>query len=56
LTFSDDDFATAIDPWSGIKVATFPRGVTRDPVIYMWEWEPVPLCVRAIRATFNADY
>jgi len=53
LVFSDDDFATAIPPWSGVKVATFPRGSIREPVIYLWVWDPIPMSIRAIYPTLN---
>jgi hypothetical protein len=48
IQFSDDNFATAIDPYTGWKYVTFPRGITREPIIYCWEWEPIPLSIRGL--------
>jgi hypothetical protein len=49
LLFSDDEWATAMLPFSGIKgPIPYVRGTSRDPVMYLWEWDPVPMCVRGI--------
>jgi len=46
--FSYDDFATAIDPVTEVKSAPFMWGSTREPIIYLHEWDPIPLTVRGI--------
>jgi len=46
--FSKDDFATRIDLVTEYKKGSFLWGTTREPIVYLWEWEPVPLTVRAI--------
>jgi len=46
--FSEDDFATKIEPFSGWKYATFLRSPSREPGVYIWEWEPIPLTIRAV--------
>jgi hypothetical protein len=53
--FSDDSFATAIDPFTGYKgPAPFLRGTHRDPVIYVYEWDPVPLTIRSMTTDMEA--
>lgn len=46
--FSGDDFATRIDPITEIKEAPFLWGTTREPVVYLWVWKPIPFCMRSI--------
>ncbi|NIQ95643.1 MAG: hypothetical protein GWN87_16645, partial [Desulfuromonadales bacterium] len=47
--FSDDDFATAMAPYSGYKgPAPFLRGTSRDPEVYLYEWDPIPMTIRSI--------
>jgi len=41
------EFADVNDLYTGFKIAEFPRGTFREPVIYLWEWEPYPWCLRA---------
>lgn len=53
LQFSDDDFATAMDAWTGAKIITFPRGVSREPILYLWEWDPIPMKLRGMYSTLN---
>jgi hypothetical protein len=56
LQFSEDNFATKIQPYTGPKIVSFPRGITREPILYLWEWCPVPLSVRALYPTANIDF
>lgn len=28
------------------KIAEFPRGTTREPIVYLWVWEPTPFTLR----------
>ncbi len=53
IQFSEDDFATRQDMVTGAKIATFPRGISREPIVYLWEWLPVPWSMRAFYATLN---
>ena len=53
IQFSDDNFATAIDPYTGWKYVTFPRGITREPIIYLWEWQPIPMTIRGLYPRAN---
>jgi hypothetical protein len=49
--FSDDEFATAIPPFSGFKgPAPFLRGPDQEPEVYIWEWDPIPMTIRSIGA------
>ena len=41
------EFADVNDLYTGFKIAEFPRGTFREPVIYLWEYEPYPWCLRA---------
>jgi hypothetical protein len=43
---SDIQFAT--DMFTGFKQMSFPRGTFREPVMYLWVWEPVPWTLRGI--------
>jgi hypothetical protein len=56
IQFSEDDFLTAIPPYSGPKVMTFPRGINREPVIYMWVWEPIPMGIRGIYSNMEVEF
>lgn len=56
LQFSDDDFATAIPPYTGPMIATFPRGVSREPIIFCWIWDPVSLCIRGMYINSQVIY
>ena len=40
------EFADANDLYTGFKIAEFPRGTFREPVIYLWEWLPYPWSLR----------
>lgn len=53
IQFSTDSFATTIDAFTGLKVATFPRGVSRETTIYIDVNEPVPMTVRSINPTIQ---
>jgi hypothetical protein len=53
LEFSEDDFLTAIAPYSGPKIVTFPRGITREPILHLWEWEPIPMGIRGMYPTLD---
>jgi hypothetical protein len=53
LEFSQDDFATAMDPYSGAKIVTFPRGITREPILHLWLWDPIPMGIRGMYPTMN---
>lgn len=53
IQFSEDDFATAIPPYTGPKYVSFPRGVTRDPILYLWLWDPIPMSIRGLYPTSN---
>jgi hypothetical protein len=46
--FSTDNFATRIDPTTEIKEAPFLWGVNREPVVYLWEWDPIPTTIRSM--------
>jgi len=50
--FSDDDFATSMDPYTGYKprrgYAPFLRSDSRKPVVTIYETDPVPLTVRSV--------
>uniref|UniRef100_A0A6M3KCD9 Putative tail tubular protein n=1 Tax=viral metagenome TaxID=1070528 RepID=A0A6M3KCD9_9ZZZZ len=46
--FSYDNFATAIAPIEEIKSAPFVWGTTREPIIYLWLWKPIPMTIRSI--------
>jgi hypothetical protein len=49
--FSEDSFATPIAPYTGFKgPAALARGTTRDPSIYIYEWDPIPMTIRSITA------
>jgi hypothetical protein len=50
LLFSDDDFATTIDPITEIKHIVYPSSPTRKPIVYVTESSPVPLTIRSISA------
>jgi len=54
--FSYDDFATAIDPLTEIKAAPFVWGSTREPIIYLQEWDPVPMSIRGIYPRINVTF
>jgi hypothetical protein len=58
--FSDDDFATSIAPYTGYKptmgYAGFLRGMTRQPVVYVWEWDPIPMTIRSITANLEVTF
>jgi hypothetical protein len=56
IQFSDDAFATAMDAWTGAKIVTFPRGITREPLLYLWIWEPIPMKVRALYPRLNVVF
>ena len=56
IRFSDDGFATAMAPWTGAKVVTFPRGITREPILYLWLWEPIPMKIRALYPTASVIF
>lgn len=47
----------SIEPYTGYKplmgYAPFVRGMTRQPVIYTWVWEPIPLTIRSITANME---
>ena len=50
--FSYDDWATTIDPFTGYKGPVgLMRGTGRDPTVYIWEWDPLPMCIRSIHTT-----
>jgi hypothetical protein len=51
--FSYDDFATSIEPVTEIKTAPFLWGTTREPIVYLWVWEPIPMTVRTIVPRVN---
>ena len=53
--FSYDDFATAIEPVTEIKYAPFIWGRSREPVICLWEWDPVPMTIRGIYPKVNGS-
>lgn len=53
IVFSEDDFATQLDPFSGPKIVLFPRGQSREPVIFIWNWEPTPTCLRGLYINAN---
>ena len=53
--FSDDDFATSIDAVTEIKTAPFVWGSGREPVIYLWLWEPIPMSLRSINPKINVS-
>lgn len=44
--FSSDGFATQLDPVTEIKFGTFPRGWGNEPVLYIWNYDPTPTCIR----------
>lgn len=49
--FSENEFATAIPPYTGYKGPTgHLRGMTKEPTIYLWLWEPIPMTIRSITA------
>jgi hypothetical protein len=48
IQFSEDDFATTIDAFTGVKTTTFPRGQSRDRTIYIDVNDPVPMTLRGI--------
>ena len=48
IQFSKDNFATTVESYTGLKVATFPRGLSRDMTIYVDVNEPVPMTLRSI--------
>jgi hypothetical protein len=50
IEFSEDAWATTIDAFTGIKTASFPRGISRDRSIYIDANEPVPMTIRGIHA------
>jgi hypothetical protein len=56
-TFSVDDFATAITPYTGYKPPTgyspFMRGMNRQPVVYVYEYDPIPMTIRSITANME---
>ncbi len=54
--FSEDDFATRIDLVTEVKDAPFFWGTSREPVVYLWEWDPIPLCIRAIIPKLEVTY
>ncbi len=54
--FSEDNFATRIDMVTEIKDAPFFWGTSREPVVYLWEWDPIPLCIRAIIPKLEVTY
>lgn len=56
IQFSKDSFATRVDMFSGPKVVTFPRGITREPILYLWEWDPVPWTTRGLYVDMNITY
>jgi hypothetical protein len=37
-----------MDMYSGFKLPLFMHGWTAEPVIYLWEWEPVPATIRGM--------
>jgi len=59
-TFSIDDFNTAIDPYTGYKppmgYSPFVRGMSRQPVVYIWEWDPIPMTIRSITANLEVTF
>ncbi|MFH0826092.1 MAG: hypothetical protein V2B18_25355, partial [Pseudomonadota bacterium] len=56
-TFSDDDFATSMQPFTGYKpqmgYTRFSGGTGRTPVVYIYEWDPVPMTIRSITANLE---
>lgn len=46
-----------IEPYTGFKgPAPFLRGMTREPVVYLWEWQPIPMTVRSITANMEVTF
>lgn len=56
ILFSDDSFDTTIDVFSGVKPIPFARGQIRNPTIYIYESDPVPLTIRNITADVDIVY
>ena len=56
LQFSEDDFATYQEMVTGYKYIPFPRGSSREPVLYLYEWEPVPLTIRGLYPSIEVTY
>jgi hypothetical protein len=54
ILFSDDEFATTVDVFTGSKRIPFPRNPTRRPVIYLTESSPVPCTVRSYAIDLEA--
>ncbi len=46
LKFSFDNFATRQEMVTDWKYSPWVRGMTFDPRLYLWEWEPVPMSLR----------
>lgn len=46
--FSEDDFATKLDLVTDFKDAPLFWGTNKEPVAFLWLWEPIPLCFRNI--------
>ena len=42
------EFADVNDLYTGFKIAEFPRGTFREPVIFLWIWEPYSTTIRGI--------
>jgi len=52
LKFSYDNWATGISPYTGFKGPVgLLSALNRDPTIYIWEWDPLPMCIRSINTT-----
>lgn len=56
IQFSKDSFATRVDMFSGPKIVTFPRGISREPIVYLWSFLPVPTTLRGAYVTMNVTY
>jgi hypothetical protein len=52
--FSEDDFNTPMQPFSGYKgPAPFLRGTNRDPTVYVWIWDAVPMTIRSVEVNME---
>ena len=56
LQFSEDDFATYQEMVTDYKYIPFPRGSSREPVLYLWEWDPVPMTIRGLYPSIEVSY
>jgi hypothetical protein len=48
LRFSPDAFATRQDMVTGFKFPTFLHGWDAEPIVYLWEWDPIPATIRGM--------